>query len=121
MIFFSFDCLFGDLVCGVNRLCMQVWSRDPITSQLTRNTLHAMTSSKLDLTMALTASLQDRFYPIRTSLSSPIRLSEANSNNFEFKTQFINTLAKFHSLESKNAYFFIREFEKVCLKMRIPM
>ena len=41
-------------------------------------------------------------------------------HNFEFKPQFINTLPKFYGLESKDAYFFIREFEEVCLMMKIP-
>ena len=36
------------------------------------------------------------------------------------KPQFINTLLKFHGLESEDAYFFVREFEEVCLMMRIP-
>ena len=44
----------------------------------------------------------------------------ANGNNFELKPQFINTLPRFHGLESEDAYFFIREFEEVCLMMRIP-
>ena len=35
-------------------------------------------------------------------------------------TQFINTLPKFHGLESEDAYFFISEFEEVCLMMKIP-
>ena len=65
------------------------------------------------------ASLQD-FYPIRTSLPSYIKLPEANGNNFELKPQFINTLPKFHGLESEDAYFFAREFEEVCLIMYIP-
>ena len=33
--------------------------------------------------------------------------------------QFINTLPKFHGLKSKDVYFFIRDFEKVCLMMKI--
>ena len=66
------------------------------------------------------ASLQDRFYPIRTSLPSCIKLPEANGNNFELNPQFINTLPKFHDLESEDAYFFVRKFEEVCLMMRIP-
>ena len=33
--------------------------------------------------------------------------------------QFINTLPKFHGLGSEDAYFFIREFEEVCLMMKI--
>ena len=66
------------------------------------------------------ASQQDRFYPIRTSLPSFIKLPEANGNNFELKPQFINTLPKFHSLESEDAYFFVREFKEVCLMIRIP-
>jgi len=58
--------------------------------------------------------------PDRTSLPSCIKLPEANGNNFELKPQFINTLPKFHGLESEDAYFFVREFEEVCLMMRIP-
>jgi len=38
----------------------------------------------------------------------------------EIKTQVINTLPKYHGLESEDAYFFIREFEEVSLMMRIP-
>jgi len=59
-------------------------------------------------------------YPIITSLPSCIKLPEANENNFELKPQFINTLPKFHSLESEEAYFFVREFEEVCLMISIP-
>jgi len=70
--------------------------------------------------MALPTSLQDRFYSIRTSLPSCIWLPEAKGNTFELKPQFIRTLPKFYSLESENVYLFIREFEKVCLMMRIP-
>jgi len=70
--------------------------------------------------MANHVSIQDKFYPIRTSLSSCIWLPEANSNNFELKPQFINTLPRFYGLESEDAYFFFREFEEVCLMMRIP-
>ena len=61
--------------------------------------------------MAQTLSWQDRFYLIRTA---------ASGNIFEYKPQFINTLPKFHGLEFEDAYFFIREFEKVYLMMRIP-
>ena len=64
-------------------------------------------------------SLQERFYPMKTSLPSCIRLPEANGNSFELKLQFINTLPKFHSLESEDAYFFIKEFEEVCVMMSI--
>jgi len=69
--------------------------------------------------MTLPTSLQDGFYFIRTSLPSCIRLPKASGNNFELKPQFINTLPKFHGLDSEDAYFFIREFEEVCLIMRI--
>ena len=64
-------------------------------------------------------SLQDRFYPIRTSLPSCILFPESNGNHFELKPQFINTLPRFHGLESEDAYLFIREFEEVCQMMRI--
>ena len=71
--------------------------------------------------MANHISLQAKFYPIRTSLSSCIILPEANGNNFELKSQFINTITRFHGLGSENVffYFFIREFKEVCLMMRI--
>ena len=94
--------------------CMQEWVRDPSTSRLTRNTSLPLHPEPV------MASLQDRFYPIRTSLPSCIKLPEANGNNFELKPQFINTLPKFHGLESEDAYFFVRKFEEVCLMMRIP-
>ena len=56
---------------------------------------------------------------MRTFLPSYIRLLETNCNSFELKSQFINTLPTFHSLESEDAYFFIREFEEVCLMISI--
>jgi len=68
--------------------------------------------------MAQTISLQDRFYPIKTSLLS-CKLPEANINIFELKLQFIKTLPKYHSLESEDAYFFIKGFEEVCVLMKI--
>ena len=70
--------------------------------------------------MAQPPSLQDRFYPIRTSLPSCIQLPDEGIDQFELKPQYINTLPKFHGLESEDAYFFIREFEEVCLMMKIP-
>ena len=94
--------------------CMQEWVRDPTTSRLTRNTSLPLHPEPV------MASLQDRFYPIRTSLPSCIKLPQANGNNFELKPQFINTLPKFHDLDSEDAYFFVREFKEVCLMMRIP-
>ena len=94
---------------------MPALSRDPATSRLTRSS----SPPKLDPHMAQPLSLQDRFYPIRTSLPC-IQLPSVGDNNFEFKPQFINTLPKFHDLESEDAYFFIREFEEVCLMMKIP-
>ena len=87
---------------------MQVWSRDPNSSRLTRNTSPPKFELRPDSIIAQPTSLQDRFYPIRTSLLSCIQ------------PQFINTLPKFHDLESEDAYFFIREFEEVCLIMKIP-
>jgi len=65
-------------------------------------------------------SLEDRFYLIRTLLPSCIKLPEDESKSFEIKPQFINTLPKYHDLESEDAYFFIREFEEVSLMMRMP-
>ena len=70
--------------------------------------------------MAQPSSLQDRFYPIRTSLPSCIQLTIESVDPYKLKPQYINTLPKFHGFESENAYFFIREFEEVCLKMKIP-
>ena len=64
--------------------------------------------------------MQDRFYPMRTSLPYCIQLPEADGDTFELKPQFISTLPKYHGLESEEAYFFVREFEEVCLIMRIP-
>ena len=99
---------------------MQVWSRDLNSSRLTRNTSPPKFEPRPDTIMAQSTSLQDRFYPIRTSLPSCILLSSVGEYNFELKPQFINTLPKFHGLESEDAYFFIREFEEVCLMMKIP-
>ena len=70
--------------------------------------------------MTQSISLEDRFYPIRISLSFCIQLPEDESKSFEIKPQFINTLPHYHGLESKDAYFFIRKFEEVSLIMRIP-
>ena len=92
---------------------MQVWSRDPNSSRLTRNTSPPKFEPRPDPVMAQPTSLQDRFYPIRTSLPSCIQLPSVG------EPQFINTLPKFHGLESEDAYFFIREFEEVCLMMKI--
>ena len=65
-------------------------------------------------------SLQDRFYPIRTSFPSCIQLPDVGDDQFELKLQYINTLPKFHGFDSEDACFFIREFEEVCLMMKIP-
>ena len=97
---------------------MQVWSSDPNSSRLIRNTSPPKFELRPDSVMQPT-SLQDRFYPIRTSLLSCIQLPSVREHNFELKPQFINTLSKFHGLESEDAYFFIREFEEVCLMMKI--
>jgi len=95
--------------------------RDSISSRSVRNTPFAPTPSPEFIPiMANHVSFQDKFYPIRTSLSSYFQLPETNGNNFELKPQFINTLPRFHGMESEDAYFFIREFEEVCLMMRIP-
>ena len=56
---------------------------------------------------------------MRTSLPSCIQLPSIGDNNFELKPQFINTLPKFHGLKSEEAYFFTREFEEVCLIIKI--
>ena len=97
---------------------MSAWSRDPFTSRLIRNS--SPPEQKPDLHMAQLPSLQDRFYPIRTSLPSCIQLPDEGADQFELKPQCINTLPKFHGFESEDAYFFIRKFEEVCLMMKIP-
>jgi len=56
---------------------------------------------------------------MRTLVLSCIQLSSIGDNNFELKPQFINTFPKFHGLNSEDTYFFIREFEEVCLMMKI--
>ena len=96
---------------------MTAWSRDPLTSRLTRTS--SPPELKPDPHMAQPISLQDRFYPIRTSLPSCIKLNDEGVDPFELKPQYINTLPKFHGMESEDAYFFIREFEEVCLMIRI--
>jgi len=95
---------------------MSASSRDPTTSRLTRNS----SPPKPDPNMVRSISLQDRFYPMRTSLPSCIQLPEADNATFELKPQFINILLKYHGLESEYAYFFIREFEEVSLVIRMP-
>ena len=100
---------------------MQECYRDPVTSRLVRNTTLTYTPlPEINSIVGNHVSLQDKFYPIRTSLFSCIVLLEANGNNFELKPQFINTLPRFHGLKSEDAYFFIWEFEEICLMMRIP-
>ena len=99
---------------------MQVWSRDPNLSRLTRNTSSLKLEPKPNPVIAQSTSLQDRFYPIRTTLPSCIQLPSVGEHNFELKPQFINTLHKFYGLESEDAYLFIRKFEKVHLMIKIP-
>jgi len=56
---------------------------------------------------------------MRTSLPSCIQVQSVGERNFELRSKFINTLPKFHDLESEDTYFFIREFYEVCLMMKI--
>ena len=97
-----------------------MWSRDPNSSRLTRNTLPSKFELRPDPVITQLTSLQDRFYPTRTSLLSCIQLSLVGEYNFELKPQFINTLPKFHGLDSEDAYFLKRKFEKICLIIKIP-
>ena len=97
---------------------MLAWSRDPFASRLSRTS--SPPEQKPDSHMAQPPSLQDRFYLIRTSLPSCIQLPDEGVDQFELKSQYINTLRKFHGLESEDAYFFVMEFEEVCLMMKIP-
>jgi len=62
-------------------------SQETQLSRLTRN----ISPPKSDTEMAQTISLQEKFYPIRTSLPSCIQLPEADGDTFELKLQFINT------------------------------
>jgi len=98
---------------------MQVWSRDPNSFRLTRNTSLPKFELRPNSVMAQLTSFQDNIYPIRTTIPSCIQLASVGEHNFELKPQFINTHSKFHGLESEDAYFFIREFVEVCLMMKI--
>ncbi|XP_077223488.1 uncharacterized protein LOC143880732 [Tasmannia lanceolata] len=64
-------------------------------------------------------SLRDRFYPARTAQPSCIRLPAVQGNNFELKSQFITMLPHFHGLPSEDAYLFLREFEEVCVLIKM--
>ena len=88
---------------------MQVWWSDPITSRLIRT----KSPPQLNQIMTQPISLEDRIYPIKTSLLSCIQLSKDESKSFEIKPQFINTLPHYHGLESEDVYFFIRKFEEI--------
>ena len=94
--------------------CMQEWIRDPVTFRLTRNMSLTLASRTGD------GVASGQVLPDQNLLPSCIKPPEANGNNFELKPQFINTLSKFYGLESEDAYFFVKEFEEVCLMMRIP-
>jgi len=74
---------------------------------------------KPDPHMAQPTSLQDRFYPMRTSLPSCIQLLKADGNNFELKLQFINILLKYHGLESEYDTFSLENLKSCILMMRI--
>jgi len=79
------------VVCVVHARVVQ----GSVTSRLVRNTTFAHTPPpEINPIMANNVSVQDKFYPIRTLLSSCIILPEANGNNFELKPQFINTLPR---------------------------
>ena len=97
---------------------MLTWSRDLVTSRLIRNS--SPPEQKLDSHIAQPPSLQYRFYPIRTSVPSCIQLPDVGDDQFELKPQYITALPNFHGFESEDAYFFIRQFEEVCLMMKIP-
>ncbi|XP_077222173.1 uncharacterized protein LOC143856016 [Tasmannia lanceolata] len=64
-------------------------------------------------------TLRDRFYPTRTAQPSCIRLPVVQGNNFELKSQFITMLPHFHGLPSEDAYLFLREFEEVCVLIKM--
>ncbi|XP_077215753.1 uncharacterized protein LOC143850384 [Tasmannia lanceolata] len=64
-------------------------------------------------------TLRDRFYPARTAQPSCICLPAAQGNNFELKSQFITLLPHFHGLPSEDAYIFLREFEEVCVLIKM--
>ena len=97
---------------------MQVWSRDRIISILIRT----KSPRQPNLIIMQPISQKCRLYPIRTSLPSCIQLPETESKSFEIKPQFINSLPHYHGLESKDSYFFIREFEEDTVRLRfVPL
>jgi len=60
---------------------MQVWSRDPNSSRLTRNISPPKFEPRLDSVIAQPTSSQDKHYPIRTSLPSCIQLPSVGEHN----------------------------------------
>ena len=104
---------------------MRNWIRDN-TSRLTRvemdnqNNQNAQVQNNQNaLVQNNPIMLQDRCYPIRSSLPTCIRLPVVNGNNFEIKPHYINMLPKFAGQESEDAYVFISEFEEVCSMMKL--
>ena len=81
---------------------MREWFRDPNSARLVRLSILALTQP-LDI-MENNVSLQDRFYPIRTSLPSCILLPEPNGNHFELKPQFISTPVSYTHLTLPTIY-----------------
>ena len=117
MFLFLFVCFYFLIVCSLYVVCGVLYARvgerscnfhikQKHFSTLASRTGDGVTSGQVFSDQNLIAILY--------------KTPEANGNNFELKPQFINTLPKFHGLESEDAYFFVREFEEVYLMMRIP-
>ena len=62
-------------------------------------------------------ALWDYMYPTRVVQPSCIMLPPTNAHNFEIKLSTINMLPKFTG--SEDPYLFIREFEEVCVTLKI--
>ena len=69
--------------------------------------------------MAQERSLNNIFYPPRTTLPSCFNLHDLGSNvSFKLRSHYTQMLAKFTSLE--DAYLFLSKFEEVCSMVHFP-
>jgi hypothetical protein len=58
-------------------------------------------------------TLRDYMNPTRTSAQSCI-VFPSDASHFNFKSDIIQLLPSFHSLDLENPYLHLREFEEVC-------